>query len=129
MNSALAYIEPTDRSVAEYVSKRLVRDGEERLMLAVLESAIEDYQKYVLAPDRRGKELFEQAEEWIMEIGSTSFFSFENICAHLQLAPDYVRRGFQRWKLAQIEAANSPSNGSQRFPRSRNRSKDLQATR
>ena len=129
MNSALAYIEPTDRSVAEHVSKRLLRDGEERLMLAVLESAIEDYQKYAFAPDKRGKDLFEQAEEWIMETGSTSFFSFENICAHLQLAPDYVRRGFQRWKLAQIQAANSPLNGLQRSPRSRSRTKDLQASR
>lgn len=105
MKPALAYIEPTDRSVAEHVSKRLLRDGEERLMLAVLESAIEDYQKYALARDKRGRELFQQAEEWIMESGSPSFFSFENICAHLQLAPDYVRRGFLRWKAAHLRDA------------------------
>lgn len=103
MKSALAYIEPTDRSVAEHVSRRLLRDGEERLMLAVLESAIEDYQKYAFAHDKRGKEFFEQAEAWIMETGSSSFFSFENICSHLQLAPDYVRRGFLRWKAARAD--------------------------
>lgn len=129
MSSALAFIEPLDRSIAEHVSKRLLRDGEERLMLAVLESAIEDYQKYAFAPDKRGQELFEQAEEWIMETGSTSFFSFENICAYLQLAPDYVRRGFQRWKVAQIEALNRPANNVQHPARSRNRSKELQVSR
>ena len=112
MHYSLAYIEPTDRSIVEHVYKRTLRDGEERLMLAVLQSAIEDYQKYVLAPDKRGKELFEQAEEWILETGSTSFFSFENICSHLQLALDYVRRGFVRWKAQQLEdAAGAKSRG------------------
>jgi hypothetical protein len=105
MPFSLAYIEPTDRSIVEDVYKRTLRDGEERLMLAVLQSAIDDYQKYVLAQDKRGKELFDQAEEWILESGSTSFFSFENICSHLQLAPDYVRRGFVRWKARQLEDA------------------------
>ena len=114
MNRALAYIEPTDRSIVDHVSKRLLRDGEERLMLAVLESAVEDFQKYVFAQDKRGKELFQQAEEWILETGSSSFFSFENICAHLQLAPDYVRRGFLCWKETQLKSAHRPKHRSQR---------------
>jgi hypothetical protein len=33
-------------------------------MLAVLDSAIEDFQKYVLARSRAGKKLFQQAAEW-----------------------------------------------------------------
>ena len=33
----------------EGVYKKTLREGEERLMLAVLESAVEDFQKYVLA--------------------------------------------------------------------------------
>jgi hypothetical protein len=32
-------------------------------MLAVLESAVEDFQKYVLARNPSGKKLFQQAEE------------------------------------------------------------------
>jgi hypothetical protein len=101
MNTALALIEPTDSGVVDSIYKRSVREGEERLMLAVLENAIEDFQKYILANDKRGKELFEEAEEWILETNSPSFFSFENICEHLGLDPDYVRRGFMRWKEAQ----------------------------
>ena len=103
MNSALALIEPTDSSVVDNVFKRSIRDGEERLMLAVLENATEDFQKYLLAGDKRGKELFQAAEEWIFETNSPSFFSFENICEHLQLDPEYVRRGFMRWKAAKID--------------------------
>ena len=102
MNSALALIEPTDSGIVDHVFKRSIRDGEERLMLAVLESATEDFQKYILAGDRRGKQLFQEAEEWILETDSPSFFSFENICEHLQLDPDYVRRGFMRWKEAKL---------------------------
>jgi hypothetical protein len=117
MNSALAFIEPTDRGLAEQVFTRSIKDGEERLMLAVLQSAIEDFQKYVLAQDKRGKELFQEAEDWILETDSASFFSFENICAHLDLAPDYVRRGFMRWKADKRDGElkrRSASGGNQR---------------
>lgn len=103
MNSALALIEPTDSGVVDQVFKRSLRDGEQRLMLAVLENATEDFQKYLLASDKRGKQLFQEAEEWILETNSPSFFSFENICEHLQLDPDYVRRGFIRWKAAKLD--------------------------
>jgi hypothetical protein len=103
MNSALALIEPTDSAIVDNVFKRSIRDGEERLMLAVLESATEDFQKYILVGDKRGRQLFQEAEEWILETNSPSFFSFENICEHLRLDPDYVRRGFVRWKAAKLD--------------------------
>jgi len=100
MHSAFALIEPTDSSAIDKVFKRTIREGEERLMLAILENATEDFQKYVFATDKRGKELFQEAEEWILETNSPAFFSFENICEHLQFDPDYMRRGFIRWKAA-----------------------------
>ena len=58
MSTALAFIEPTDTGLIEELSKEIIRNGEKRLMLAVLESATEDFQKYALASDKRGKELF-----------------------------------------------------------------------
>jgi hypothetical protein len=100
MNTALAFIEPTDCSIIENLSKEIIRDGEKRLMLAVLENATEDFQKYVLANDKRGKELFDEAEAWILNADDPSFFSFDNICEHLQLDPSYIRQGFVRWKNA-----------------------------
>jgi hypothetical protein len=102
MNTALAMIEPTNDGVLEDLSKAVIRDGEKRLMLAVLESATEDFQKYVLANHKRGKELFKAAEEWILDTDDSSFFSFANICEHLHLNPGYMRQGFMRWKAAKL---------------------------
>ena len=99
-NSLLQHVEPTDDGILESLSKKSIRQGEERLMLAMLESATEDFQKYVFANDKKGKELFRSAEEWILESNSDSFFSFDNICECLQLDPGYVRQGLMRWKAA-----------------------------
>ena len=85
-------LDPADMGIIEAVYKKTIREGEERLMLAVLESAVEDFQKYVLARKPSGKKLFQQAEEWFLEKDSELLFSFENICDTLQLHPDYMRR-------------------------------------
>ena len=95
-------IEPTDSGLIENLTKEIIRDGEKRLMLAVLENATEDFQKYVLATDPRGQQLFQAAEEWIMDGDDPSFFSFQSICEHLQLNPGYMRHGFMRWKAANL---------------------------
>ena len=95
-------IEPTDSDLIENLTKEIIRDGEKRLMLAVLENATEDFQKYVLATDPRGKQLFQDAEEWIMDTDDPSFFSFQSICDHLHLDPGYLRHGFMRWKTARL---------------------------
>ncbi|HEV8343440.1 MAG TPA: hypothetical protein VGR30_13795 [Candidatus Binatia bacterium] len=83
--------------------KKDTRHGEEELMLAVLEDAIECFQLYVLSKDKRGKELFREAEEWILEKENTWFFSFENICEILRLDPNYIRRGLLCWKSAKLK--------------------------
>jgi hypothetical protein len=49
-----------------------------------------------------------------LETDSPSFFSFENICQHLGLDPDYVRRGFMCWKEAKINALKRTSNAGNR---------------
>jgi hypothetical protein len=38
-------LDPADMGLIEAVYKKTLREGEERLMLAVLESAVEDFQK------------------------------------------------------------------------------------
>src|SRR5678815_1534499 len=77
-------VDPADTELIEAVYKKTLREGEERLMLAVLENAVEYFQKYVLARNPRGKMLFQQAEEWFLERDSDELFSFENICETLQ---------------------------------------------
>jgi len=49
-------LDAADLGLIESVHKKSIREGEQRLMLAVLESAVEDFQKYVLA--RRPSEVF-----------------------------------------------------------------------
>jgi hypothetical protein len=75
------------------VYKKNIREGEERLMLAVLESAVEDFQKYVLARHTCGKRLFQEAEEWFLDTDSEEAFSFKSICETLGLHPDHIRKG------------------------------------
>ena len=97
-------LDAADLGLIESVYKKTVRDGEERLMLAVLESAVEDFQKYVLARKPRGKQLFQHAEDWFLEKDSEELFSFENICETLQFHPDYIRQGLMVWKEAKFKA-------------------------
>jgi hypothetical protein len=95
-------VDPADTGVIEQLFKKDIREKEERLMLAVLESAVEDFQKYVLARNPSGKKLFQEAEEWFLEKDSDELFSFENICETLQLHPDYIRQGLMVWKEAKL---------------------------
>ena len=99
-------LDSADISLVESVYKKSLREGEERLMLAVLESAVEDFQNYVLARNLRGKKLFQQAEEWFLEKDSDELFSFENICETLGLHPDPIRKGLLVWKEAKLKLSS-----------------------
>jgi len=103
-NTALLLDDTTDFGAVENLTKKIIRDGEEALLLAMLEMATEDFQKYVLATDPQGKALFRDAEEWILTSDSRWFFSFDNVCRHLNLSPSYVCRGLMRWKEAKLSA-------------------------
>jgi hypothetical protein len=96
-------IDPVNDEIIQGVYKKTIREGEERLMLAVLESAVEDFQKYVIARKSSEKKLFQQAEEWFLEENSDELFSFRNICETLQLHPDYIRQGLMGWKEAKLK--------------------------
>ena len=93
--------EPDTLLPAQYFAA-FAREGglvrERRLMLAVLEDAVECYQKYALARDPRGRLLFDDACDWI-ESGERDWpFSYENICEVLGLNPEYIRRGLSKWR-------------------------------
>jgi hypothetical protein len=91
------------------------KNGEHRLLMAVLEDAIHCYQKHLLARNRNDRQLFEDAERWIMgwdvahsshTTDDTPTFSFENVCEVLGLDAGYLRSGLRRWRAAQLTAAN-----------------------
>src|SRR5215831_18079533 len=83
-------------------TKRSSARVKKRLMLAVLESAVEDFEKYVLARNPRGKKLFQYAEEWFLEKNSDQIFSFENICETFQFHPEYTSQGLMAWREAKL---------------------------
>jgi hypothetical protein len=69
--------------------------GEQRLMIAVLEAAVEDYMKHAAARDRLRQGLFAEAERWVESTDRSWVYAFETICDHLGLDVEYVRRGLR----------------------------------
>lgn len=88
--AALEYLETLCRKTA--------LDPERKLMLAVLGDATSCFQRYLFAPDSKGKRLFQEAEEWVLGADGDWIFSFENICEALGFDPRYIRQGLVRWK-------------------------------
>jgi len=116
-----ALTDPADCEDIERLFKKTRREKEEALMLAVLEDAIECFQKYLFAQNERGKRSFQEAEDWILEKNSDWLFSFHSICETLELNPDYLRQGLLRWKIAKIELIRKPSVERQKVATSRYR--------
>ena len=80
-------------------------ERERLLMLAVLEDAIDCFQKYAHARDPRGGQIFQESKEWVDSGDRTWLFSFENICDTLEINADYVRRGLREWRERGFQAA------------------------
>lgn len=76
-------------------------DGERRLMIAVLEDAVNCFMKQLHATDPKARQLFLDADAWITADDRTWFFAFENVCDALDLNPDYVREGLFKWRAAE----------------------------
>src|SRR5262245_15305830 len=95
--------DPLDNEIIAKLFKKDIREGEEKLMLAVLADAIDDFKKHAFSKDQRGQRLFQEAEEWFLEKDDDQLFSFEYICATLQLHPDYIRRGLLAWKQSKLK--------------------------
>ena len=67
---------------------------ERRLMLAVLESAVNDFRTYTMVATGRGRQLFMEVAAWFNS-STTGPFDFEGICEATGLAPDFIRKGLR----------------------------------
>ena len=83
-------------------------DGERRLMLAVLEDAVEMYRKHCGPRAGRNRQLFLDAEEWIDNDDRSWVFSFLNLCDVLELDAEYLRRGLHALKARAAGALSRP---------------------
>lgn len=122
--SAVSLFEPDTLLPSQFFSHFRGRGsairGEKRLMLAVLEDAIDCYQKFAFARESRGQEFFAEAEEWLFSSDHSWVFSYENICQTLDLNPDYIRRGLQEWRQRTLlEAGRARAEGNPESAESR----------
>ena len=88
----------------ETFRRKLHLEPEKKLLLAVLEDAIACFQKYLFAKDGKGRVLFIEAEEWILDRDTDWLFSFANVCEMLGFEPSYLRDGLIRWKAEKLES-------------------------
>ena len=88
----------------EALRRKHVLEGEKRLILSVLEDAIECFMKCIDSPTNKGQKLFRDAEEWINLEDKHWVFSFDNVCDMLDVNPEYMRKGVRAWKVKKLEA-------------------------
>src|SRR5262245_21462730 len=123
--------DPLDDEINSKLFKKDIREGEEKLMLAVLADAIDDFKKYVFSKDQRGQKLFQEAEEWFLEKDDDQLFSFEYICATLQLHPDYIRRGLLSCKQSKLKthSVERPRQGRTKLAKTRTKHPSIRLSR
>jgi len=93
------------------VRRKANSEPEKKLMLAILEDAVNCFQKYIFAHDGKGKAIFHKAEDWILEENGDRLFSFETVCDALGFNPSYVRQGLLRWKEMKLAERSKSKNG------------------
>lgn len=82
---------------------------EKMLMLAVLEDATDCIRKHARAPQSLA---FRDEVDWILERTADHLFSFENVCAVLELDANYIREALLDWtgkKVTRIPRAKKYS--------------------
>ena len=70
---------------------------EKRLLLAVLEGAVSDFQTYATSVSGRGRRLFADAQAWFGSTTTEDPLAFESICEALGLDASFIRAGLARW--------------------------------
>jgi hypothetical protein len=75
----------------------LVWSGERKLLLAVLQDAVDSLFRYRNDPTTRGRRLFRETHDWFWSMDRSWLCSFENICDQLHLDAGYLRRGLRRY--------------------------------
>jgi hypothetical protein len=84
------------------LKRKTAHEPERRLAVAVLQDAVDCFQKHLRSRDRKARELFLDAEEWICSEDRSWPFSFDNICDLLHINPEYLRRGLITWRDQQL---------------------------
>ena len=88
----------------EAMRRKHLLEGEKRLILSVLEDAVECFMKCIDSATNKGQRLFRDADEWINLEDKRWVFSFDNVCDMLDINAEYMRAGLRRWKEKKLIA-------------------------
>ena len=88
----------------EAMRRKHLLEGEKRLILSVLEDAVECFMKCMDSATNKGQRLYREADEWIALEDKHWVFSFDNVCDMLDINPEYMRRGLKGWKERKLVA-------------------------
>jgi len=88
----------------EAMRRKHLLEGEKRLILSVLEDAVECFMKCIDSSSSKGQRLYRDADEWIWLEDKHWVFSFDNVCEMLDINPEYMRRGLKDWKARKLVA-------------------------
>jgi len=105
IDGAASIFEPSTLLPSQFFAslrQKAEADGERRLMFAILEDAIECFQKHLLAEENKRRQLHIDAELWFLEDDPSWLFSFVNICDVFEIHPVFLRRGLLAWKTKQL---------------------------
>lgn len=109
--------------------RKSIQEPERRLVLAILEDAVDCFTKHVAARDRRSRQLFLDAEEWFTDGDREWPFAFENVCDLVGLDAGYLRAGLMRWKEQAIAQRSGGKVVSLGLARASAEHRDAQLTR
>jgi hypothetical protein len=76
-------------------------EGTRRLMWALLKDTLCCYQSHAEGRTAQERRLFRDAERWVSSHDPAWIFSFENVCAVLDIDSEYLRHELRRWRRSQ----------------------------
>jgi hypothetical protein len=80
------------------IRRRKALTGEQLLMCAIIEDAVDAYLEHAAATRPDLQERFAEAERWVESRDRSWLYAFETICDYLGLEAGYLRNGLRRWK-------------------------------
>jgi hypothetical protein len=119
VDEATSLFQPDSLLPIEYFENfrgKVQTEPEKRLMLAVLEDALDCFQKHFSSRGGRGLRIFRETEEWIFREDSGRLFSFDNICEVVGFDPQYMRRQLVKWRERKISELAAPKTKKSKAP-------------
>lgn len=80
------------------LKRKRFSSGEHRLLIAIMQDAVECFQKHIHAHDSKRRQLYLDAESWFVSDDYMATFSFNNVCDLLGMNPEYLRQGLFDWR-------------------------------